>query len=98
MRLDRERLSVRHTARHFRSRFDTADHAKPSGPGTNTVHAATQGQSFPVFALAHLLGFNLMPGVRNWKELTFYRPSKQAEYGTSTRCSGSRASTQSTGT
>jgi hypothetical protein len=44
-----------------------------------TVHADTQGQSFPVFALAHLLGFDLMPRIRNWKELTFYRPSKQAE-------------------
>ena len=41
-----------------------------------TVHADTQGQSFPVFALAHLLGFDLMPRIRNWKELTFYRPSK----------------------
>ncbi|WP_094792137.1 Tn3 family transposase [Streptomyces kasugaensis] len=45
-----------------------------------TVHADTQGQSFPVFALAHLLGFDLMPRIRNWKELTFYRPSKQSEY------------------
>ncbi|MFE0061391.1 transposase [Streptomyces sp. NPDC059003] len=43
-----------------------------------TVHADTQGQSVPVFALAHLLGFDLMP--RNWKGLTFYRPSKQSEY------------------
>ncbi|UNZ22274.1 transposase [Streptomyces sp. 891-h] len=40
----------------------------------------TQGQNFPVFALAHLLGFDLMPRIRNWKELTFYRPSKQSEY------------------
>ncbi len=45
-----------------------------------TVHADTQGQSFPVFALAHLLGFDLMPRIRNWKELTFYRPTKQTEY------------------
>ncbi|MEU9488941.1 Tn3 family transposase [Streptomyces decoyicus] len=45
-----------------------------------TVHADTQGRSFPVFALAHLLGFDLMPRIRNWKELTFYRPSKQSEY------------------
>ncbi|MFD5750021.1 Tn3 family transposase [Streptomyces sp. NPDC127033] len=45
-----------------------------------TVHADTQGQSFPVFALAHLLGFDLMPRIRNWKELTFYRPSKRSEY------------------
>jgi TnpA family transposase len=34
-----------------------------------TVHADTQGQSFPVLALAHLLGFDLMPRIRNWKEL-----------------------------
>lgn len=45
-----------------------------------TVHADTQGQSQPVFALAHLLGFDLMPRIRNWKGLTFYRPSKQTEY------------------
>lgn len=38
-----------------------------------TVHADTQGRSFPVFALAHLLGFDLMPRIRNWKDLTFYR-------------------------
>ncbi|MFD7620553.1 Tn3 family transposase [Streptomyces sp. NPDC059802] len=45
-----------------------------------TVHADTQGQSVPVFALAHLLGFDLMPRIRNWKGLTFYRPSKRCEY------------------
>ncbi|WP_078612829.1 Tn3 family transposase [Streptomyces canus] len=45
-----------------------------------TVHADTQGQSFPVFALAHLLGFDLMPRIRNRKDLTFYRPTKRAEY------------------
>ncbi|WP_171076225.1 Tn3 family transposase [Streptomyces sp. YIM 121038] len=45
-----------------------------------TVHADTQGQSQPVFAMAHLLGFDLMPRIRNWKGLTFYRPSKQATY------------------
>ncbi|MFH8224618.1 Tn3 family transposase [Streptomyces sp. NPDC018057] len=45
-----------------------------------TVHADTQGQSQPVFALAHLLGFDLMPRIRNWKGMTFYRPSKQREY------------------
>lgn len=44
-----------------------------------TVHADTQDQSQPVFALAHLLGFELMPRIRNWKGLTFYRPSKQTE-------------------
>ncbi|MEU5525178.1 transposase [Streptomyces sp. NPDC047860] len=45
-----------------------------------TVHADTQGQSLPVFTLAHLLGFDLMPRIRNWKGLTFYRPSRQSEY------------------
>ncbi|MFF4354935.1 Tn3 family transposase [Streptomyces sp. NPDC001530] len=42
-----------------------------------TVHADTRGQSFPVFALARLLGSTW---IRNWKELTFYRPTKQTEY------------------
>ncbi|MFI6728045.1 Tn3 family transposase [Streptomyces atratus] len=26
-----------------------------------------------------LLGFDLMPRIRNWKDLAFYRPSKQTE-------------------
>ncbi len=47
-------------------------------PGT--VHADTQGQSFPVFTLAHLFGFDLVPRIRNWKDLTFYLPSDQARY------------------
>ncbi len=45
-----------------------------------TLHADTQGQSQPVFALAHLLGFDLIPRIRNWKSLTFYRHSKTTEY------------------
>ena len=45
-----------------------------------TVHADTQGQSFPVFALAHLSGFELMPRIRNWKDLNFYRPAATARY------------------
>jgi len=44
------------------------------------VHADTQGQSGPVFALAHLLGIKLMPRIRNWKELIFYRPDKGTKY------------------
>lgn len=47
-------------------------------PGT--VHADTQGQSYPVFALAHLLGFELLPRIRNWAELDFYRASREARY------------------
>ena len=41
------------------------------------LHADTQGQSTPVFGLAHLLGIQLMPRIRNWKDLTFYAPTDQ---------------------
>ncbi|MBV9139992.1 MAG: Tn3 family transposase [Pseudonocardiales bacterium] len=39
-----------------------------------------QGQSYPVFALAHLLGIDLMPRIRNWKDLLFFRPSRIMQY------------------
>jgi TnpA family transposase len=45
-----------------------------------TVHADTQGQSTQVFGLAHLLSIKLMPRIRNWKDLKFFRPSKDAKY------------------
>ncbi|MFE5588014.1 Tn3 family transposase [Kitasatospora sp. NPDC056531] len=45
-----------------------------------TVHADTQGQSYPVFAIAHLLGIDLMPRIRNWKDLLFFRPNRTAQY------------------
>ncbi|GHB28694.1 transposase [Streptomyces clavifer] len=45
-----------------------------------TIHADTQGQSYPVFALAHLLGIDLMPRIRNWKDCLFFRPSRSAVY------------------
>ena len=44
------------------------------------MHANTQGQSTPVFALSYLLGINLMPRIRNWKDLTFFRPDKDTRY------------------
>jgi TnpA family transposase len=44
------------------------------------LHADTQGQSTTVFGLAYLLGIKLMPRIRNWKDLTFYRPSKNTKY------------------
>ncbi|MFD9569091.1 Tn3 family transposase [Streptomyces sp. NPDC059982] len=47
-------------------------------PGT--IHADTQGQSYPVFALADLLGIDLMPRIRNWKDCLFFRPSRSAVY------------------
>jgi TnpA family transposase len=45
-----------------------------------TVHADTQGQSLPVFGLAALLGFELLPRIRNWHDLIFYRPDARARY------------------
>jgi TnpA family transposase len=44
------------------------------------VHADTQGQAAPVFAFAHLLGIQLLPRIRNWKDLTFYRPEQGSHY------------------
>jgi TnpA family transposase len=46
----------------------------------DAVHADTQGQSTPVFTLAHLLGIHLMPRIRNWKDLVFYRPDRETTY------------------
>ncbi|MDO0826031.1 Tn3 family transposase [Desulfosporosinus nitroreducens] len=46
----------------------------------DTIHADTQGQNSPVFALSFLLGIDLMPRIRNWKDITLYRPSKNAKY------------------
>ena len=44
------------------------------------VHGDTQAQSFPVFGLAHLLGINLMPRIRNIKDLVFSRPEPGRAY------------------
>lgn len=44
---------------HHRGPAENTSEVKPT-----TVHADTQGQSFPVFALAHLLGFDLMSRMR----------------------------------
>ena len=44
------------------------------------IHADTQGQSLPVFGLAWLLGFDLLPRIRNWQDLIFYRPSRAHRY------------------
>ena len=38
------------------------------------VHADTHGQSEPVFGLALFLGTKLMPRMRTWNDVTFYRP------------------------
>mgnify|MGYP003394432982 CR=1 FL=1 len=46
----------------------------------DTVFADTQGQSTPVFAFTYLLGIQLMPRIRNWKDLRFYRPAPHVQY------------------
>ncbi|HEX9868214.1 MAG TPA: transposase, partial [Candidatus Tectomicrobia bacterium] len=43
----------------------------------DTLHADTQGQSETVFGLAYLLAIQLMPRIRNWKDLTLYAPPTQ---------------------
>ncbi|HEY4084117.1 MAG TPA: Tn3 family transposase [Burkholderiaceae bacterium] len=39
------------------------------------LHGDTQAQSLSVFAMAHVLGIELMPRIRGIKDLTFYRPT-----------------------
>lgn len=46
----------------------------------DTVYSDTHGQSETVFAFTHLLGIQLMPRIRNWKDLKFYRPAKSTSY------------------
>lgn len=46
----------------------------------DAYHADTQGQSTVIFALAYLLGIELMPRIRNWKDLTLFRPHQGATY------------------
>jgi TnpA family transposase len=44
------------------------------------VHADTHGQSAPIFGLAHLLGIELMPRIRNWQDLHLFRPGAGHAY------------------
>jgi TnpA family transposase len=46
----------------------------------DTVHADTQGQSTAIFGLAYLLGIQLLPRIRNWKDQQIYRSSAEARY------------------
>jgi TnpA family transposase len=46
----------------------------------DTLHGDTQAQSTPVFGLAYLLGINLMPRIRNIKDLLFYRADRGDRY------------------
>lgn len=46
----------------------------------DTLHGDTHAQNTPVFGLAHLLGIELMPRIRNIKDLTFYKPDGETKY------------------
>jgi TnpA family transposase len=46
----------------------------------DTLHADTQGQSEPVFGLCRLLGITLMPRMRSWADVAFYRPDNTVRY------------------
>ena len=46
----------------------------------DTIHADTQGQSNAIFGLAYLLGIELLPRIRNWKDRDFYRPSPDIHF------------------
>jgi TnpA family transposase len=41
----------------------------------DTIHADTQGQSTAIFGLAYLLGIELMPRIRHWKDQHLFRPA-----------------------
>lgn len=46
----------------------------------DTLHGDTHAQSYPVFALAYLLGIDLMPRIRSLKKLILFRPSKDTRF------------------
>ena len=46
----------------------------------DTIHGDTQAQSAPVFGRAYLLGIDLMPRIRNIKDLIFFKLEKGVKY------------------
>ena len=44
------------------------------------MHGDTQAQSAPVYGLSFLLGIKLMPRIRNWKDLKWFRPTASEVY------------------
>ncbi len=63
------------------SRFTTCGSVEnDSDVRPDTIHADTQGQSAAIFGLAHLLGIQLQPRIRNWKGLNFYRSKPALQY------------------
>lgn len=59
----------------------------------DTIHADTQGQSLPVFGLAALLGFDLLPVSGTGTTWSSTAPTRAPGASTSTRCSATRRST-----
>ncbi len=55
-------------------------HENLSDVRPDTIHADTQGQSAAIFGLAYLLGIQLQPRIRNWKNLHFFRSDSQVRY------------------
>ena len=45
-----------------------------------SISSDTQGQSLTVFGLSHMLGVELLPRLRNWKGLIFYKPNEDVRY------------------
>ena len=46
----------------------------------DTVYSDTRGQSEVVFTFTYLNGIQLMPRIRNWKDLKFYKADKATKY------------------
>jgi len=46
----------------------------------DTIHADTQGQSTAIFGLAYLLGIELMPRIRHWKDQHLFRPAPHVSF------------------
>ena len=44
------------------------------------IHGDTQAQSAPVFGFGYLFGIRIMPRIRNWKHIRFFRPMDDAKY------------------
>jgi Tn3 transposase DDE domain len=62
----------------------------------DTIHADTQGQSYPVHALAHLFGFQLLTGSGTGRTSRSTATPRKSATSTSTSCSAPRARTRST--
>jgi len=46
----------------------------------DTIHGDTQAQSGPVFGLSYVVGINLMPRIRNIKDLVLYKADRRRKY------------------